>query len=82
MKMEMKNRSHRYEPVLDIGTNKVNIKGVSAWWCLYVLSNTQATFEAQFMKKLSNTEAELKKSVAYKRKRVVTIKIWKMPNSQ
>ena len=32
----------------------------------YVLSNTWATFEAQFMKKFSNTEADLKKSVAYK----------------
>ena len=30
----------------------------------------QATFEAQFLKKLSNNEVELKKSVAYK-KRVV-----------
>ena len=28
------------------------------------------TFEDQFMEKLSNTEAELKKSVAYKKKRV------------
>ena len=27
----------------------------------------QGTFEAQFMKKLSNVEAELKKSVAYKK---------------
>ena len=30
----------------------------------YILSNAQATFEAQFIKKLSNTEAELKKDVA------------------
>ena len=30
-------------------------------------NNTQATFEAQFMKKLSNTEAELKKGVTYKK---------------
>ena len=29
--------------------------------------STYATFEAQFMKKLSNTEAELKKSVGYKK---------------
>ena len=34
---------------------------------IYVISNTQATFEAQFMKKLSNTEAELRKSIAYKK---------------
>ena len=31
----------------------------------------KATFEAQFIEKLRNTEAELKKSVAYKKKRVV-----------
>ena len=30
-------------------------------------------FEAQFMKKLSDTEAELKKDVAYKKKRAVLI---------
>ena len=36
---------------------------------LYVLSNTQATFEAQFMKKLSNTGDELKK-VLFIKKRV------------
>ena len=34
---------------------------------VYVLSNTWATFEARFMKKLSNTEAQLKKSVPYKK---------------
>ena len=34
---------------------------------LYVISNTKATFEAQFIKKLSNTEAELKESFAYKK---------------
>ena len=38
-----------------------------------------ATFEAQFIKKLSNTEAELKKSVTYKKKRVKFFaqNIWK-----
>ena len=34
---------------------------------LYVISNTQATFGAQYIKKLRNTEAELKKGIAYKR---------------
>ena len=34
---------------------------------MMVLSNTQATFEVQFMKKLSNTEAEMKKSVPYEK---------------
>ena len=38
-----------------------NVKSVSVWWCLCILSNTWGTFEAQFIKKLSNTEAELKK---------------------
>ena len=42
--------------------NKYTETCVSIW--LYVLSNTQSTFETQFMKKLS-TEAELRKSVAY-----------------
>ena len=43
-------------------TNIVNIWSVSVW-CLLVLSNTEAKFEVQFIKKLSNTEAELRKSV-------------------
>ena len=64
------NRSHTYdinkpEISLDMDRNKVNIKSVSVWWCFYVLSNTEATFEA--LKNLSNTEAEMKKSVAYKK---------------
>ena len=35
------------------------------------MKNKSHRFEAQFMKKLSNTEAELKKSVAYKKKRII-----------
>ena len=34
-------------------------KRVAVRSCLYVISNTEATFEAQFIKKLSNTEAKL-----------------------
>ena len=34
---------------------------------LYVLSNNYATCEAQFMKKLTSTEAEMKKSLSYKK---------------
>ena len=30
---------------------------------MLILSNTKVTFEAQFIKKLSNTKAELKKNV-------------------
>ena len=47
-----------------------NTKNVSVWCCLYILSNTSATSDTQFMKKLSNTEAELKKSIAFKKKQV------------
>ena len=53
--------------------NTVNTKSVSEWWCLYISSNTSATFEGQFMENLSNTEADLKKSVAYIKKHVITI---------
>ena len=44
-----------------------NMKRVSVFLRLHVLSNTQTIFEDQFMKKFSNTEAELKISVAYKK---------------
>ena len=80
-KIKMKQRSHKY------GINKlnsihgqiysINIKTVSLWWCLHVLSNTKATFEAQFIKKLRNTEAKLNKSVTYK-KSVFNIKIMRV----
>ena len=50
---------------LDMDRGIVYIKSASIRLCLYVLSDTSATFEVQFMKKLSNIEAELKKSVAY-----------------
>ena len=36
----------------------------------YILSNTHAMFQVQFMKILSNNEDEWKKSVAYKKRRV------------
>ena len=44
-----------------------NMKRISVFLRLHVLSNTQIIFEDQFMKKFSNTEAELKISVAYKK---------------
>ena len=44
-----------------------NIKCALVWLWSYLLSNTKATLEAQFMKKLSNAETELViKYVAYK----------------
>ena len=43
----------------------------------YILSNNYATFEAQSMTKLSKTEAEVKKSVAYNTKNVyLIISLW------
>ena len=48
---------HKIDLDQDMDTNVLNINCVS-------------TFEAQFIKKLSNTEAELKKSVAYQKNRV------------
>ena len=53
---------------VDIETNIENI-AVSVRQYLYVISNTEETFQAQFIKKLSNNEADLKKSVAYKKVR-------------
>ena len=38
---------------------------------LDALSNTSATFEPQFMKKLSNTEVELKKALLFLKKSVL-----------
>ena len=68
--LEIKNRSHRYD------TNRPRPKdrhkilnskcGTVRWW-LCVLGNTSATFEAKFMQNSSNTKAELKKSLAYKK---------------
>ena len=59
--MKMKDKSHRHDINSLWSRHKVNIRIISVWWCLYVLSNTQATFEAQFMRKLSNAEADLKR---------------------
>ena len=67
MKMKMKTGSHIYNINSPRSRHLVHIRSVSVWWCLYVLRNTWAKFEAQFMRKSRNTEAELKKSVAYKK---------------
>ena len=50
---------HKIDLRLHVDTNILIIKYVSVQWCSYVLSDTLVTFESQFMKKLSNTEAEL-----------------------
>ena len=71
IKMKMKNRSYIYNMHRSTrsrhGHKFSKCKRLSVWWCLYVPSNTLATFEAQFMKNLSNTEDELKESAAYKK---------------
>ena len=54
MKKKMENRSNRYDMDTNMDTNLVNVKSVSVWSCLYVLSNTWGTFEAEFMKKLTH----------------------------
>ena len=46
--------------------HKLKIKCLSIM-IVICIKQRLTTFEAQFMKKLSNTEAELKKSVAYKK---------------
>ena len=59
---ENEKNSHRYDIDTGLGndTNIINAKSSSVWWCLHVC-------QAQFMKKLRNTEAELKNSIAYKK---------------
>ena len=57
--MKIKNKDH-IDPGLHMDTNIVVIKSV-------ILSNTLATFEVQFMKNLSNTDAQFKKNVAHEK---------------
>ena len=62
----MKNGSHRYDINRTVSQDmNANIK--------HITCNTQhlSNIEAEFMKKVGNTEAELKKCVAYAKKRVL-----------
>ena len=64
----MKNRSGQIDYKTKIHhdvTNILNPKSVMVTWYLYEISNIWATFEVQFIKKLSNIEAELKEGVAW-----------------
>ena len=54
-------------PDVDIELNARNLEKVTVRWGLYVLSNTSGTFDAQFIKKLSKTEAELKRALLIKK---------------
>ena len=62
----MENRSHTTKIQLgqEMVTNILSINFVSLWLWLCAISNTKATSQAEFMKKLNNTEAELNKNVA------------------
>ena len=65
----MKSRSQGYDinrPKWRYGQKYTQYKMCLSIMRLYVLSNTKATFEDQLMKKLSNTEGELK-NFAYKK---------------
>ena len=70
IKMKMKHWSSRYDinrPWPRHGHIFSKYKKCLRMMILFVIRNTWATFEAQFMKNLSNTEARMKKSVAYLR---------------
>ena len=74
MKMKMKNRSRRYGINRPRGRHRHKCSKYKK--CLIItmlicVKQHLTTFEAQLMKMSSNTEAELKKSVAYKKKRVI-----------
>ena len=68
MEMKIKNRSYRY----DINKPRYRHKYSKQKKCLIkmlliCIKQHPSNIEAQFMKKLSNTETELKESVAYKK---------------
>ena len=64
MRLKVKNRSHRYN--INRPRPRHRHRCTKYKMMAICISTIQAIFEAQFMKKLSNTEAELKKSVAYR----------------
>ena len=70
MRLKMKKVSDRYDtnkPKPRHGHGYTKYK-VSVWWWFYALSNTLATFEVQLMKKLTNTETKINKSIAFLKK--------------
>ena len=72
MEMNMENRSHRYginRPSSRHGHKYSKYKSISKTMLICIKQHL-SNIEAQSMKILSNTETELKRSVAYKNKRV------------
>ena len=61
----MRNRSHRYDTSRPRPRHrhKYTKYNMCLSTMMNVLSNTETTFGAQFMKKLSNTEVKFKKSL-------------------
>ena len=68
MKMKKEKRSHKHDINRPTYLRHRHKYSASVWQCLYALSNTYATFEAQLIKILSNNETELKKSNANKKR--------------
>ena len=66
--MKMKNRSHRYD--INRRSSRQGNKSSKYKKCLSMMLLIMCQYVAQFMKKLSNTETELKKSLLIK-KRIV-----------
>ena len=70
IRLKKRSRSHKHD--INRPRSRRGHKCTKDKMCLNIIvviciNITQATFEAQSMKKLSNTEAELEKSVAYKK---------------
>ena len=68
MEINMENRSHRYginRPSSRHGHKHSKYKKCTSKMMLTCIKQHQSNTEAQSMKTLSNTETELKKSVAY-----------------
>ena len=68
--VKIENRSHRYDinrPKSTHGHKYSKYKRCLSMMMLLCIKQHLSNFEADFTKKLSNTKAELRKSVAYKR---------------
>ena len=71
MKIKIKNRSHRHDINRPSSRRAHKYskykKCLTMMMLIYIKQHQSNIFQVQFKKKLSNTEAELKKSVAYKK---------------
>ena len=70
MRLKIKNRSYRYDinrPRPRHGHKYTKYKMCLNIMMVICIKQHLSKFEAQFLKKISNTEVELKKSVAYEK---------------